>query len=332
MSLLKEVQYKDIFSPQTLATLKGKSAISLRQMMGNKNIMQAMMRTLQLLPEISKIEAPYRDILENEAVDIVKKAYPLIDYADIKIDAKIVDELGESEGEEGEDENIEIAPEDKKRRLINAITQGSSVRGAFAYLLFRESLDTLDESLVEKYNELLKITFGSYDDDQVIAMALAMLAQNQKVGGGKSEVKYNEEEDKFVIHAEAINFPFLVHEIVKGLFEILSLQGFSTDREKNKSLVKRVDKVSSEPEDIRYGKFIYDGINQLFVNSEYDDPRVRDFLYTEIYRLEDEQFLQFIDNIINNKLTPQQKSWVSGTLKQINSDLKKDDTNLDDLD
>jgi len=197
--MLKEVQYKDIFSPQTLATLKGKSAESLRQMMGNKNIMQAMMRNLQLLPEISKIEAPYRDILEMEAVDIVKKAYPLINYADIEIDAKITNELSSEGGEDEEEPST--APEDKKRRIINAITQGSSIRGAFAYLLFRESLDTLDENLIEKYNELLNITFGAYDDDQVIALALAMLSQKQPIGAGKSEIKYDQEKDKFVILA-----------------------------------------------------------------------------------------------------------------------------------
>jgi len=328
--MLKEVQYKDIFSPQTLATLKGKSAESLRQMMGNKNIMQAMMRNLQLLPEISKIEAPYRDILEMEAVDIVKKAYPLINYADIEIDAKITNELNSEGGEDEEEPST--APEDKKRRIINAITQGSSIRGAFAYLLFRESLDTLDENLIEKYNELLNITFGAYDDDQVIALALAMLSQKQPIGAGKSEIKYDQEKDKFVIYARAINFPFLVHEIVKGLYEILSLQGFSTDREKNKQLVKRVDKAINEPEDQRYGKFIYDGINQLWADSEFEDSRVRDFLYTEIYRLEDTEFMSFIDNIINNKLTPAQKSWALGTMKQIDRDLHKDDTGLDDLD
>lgn len=82
--MLKEVQYKDIFSPQTLATLKGKSAESLRQMMGNKNLMQALMRSAELLQQISKAEAPYRDLLEAEAIDIVKKAYPLIEYANIE--------------------------------------------------------------------------------------------------------------------------------------------------------------------------------------------------------------------------------------------------------
>lgn len=332
----ESVNYKDIFSPQTLSTLKGKSAESLRQMMGDKNLRQAMMRSGELLQQIARAEAPYRDLLESEAVDIVKRAYPVIDYADIEIDAKITQggqpQINQQEPEENQEESPDQAPEDKKRRIINAITQGASIRGAFAYLLFRESIDTLDEDLIAKYSEILKLTFGTFDDEQAIAMMLAMLAQGSKIEGGESEVTYNKEEDKFVIKATALNFPFLVHEIVKGLYEILSLQGFSTDKEKNKGIVKRVDKVSNEPEDMRYGKFIYDGINQLYIDSGFDDPRVRDFLYTEIYKLDDDDFSSFIENIINNNLTPGQKNWALGEMKDISRDLHKDDTQLDDLD
>lgn len=333
---LEEVQYKDIFSPQTLSTLKGKSGESLRQLMGNKNLLQAAMRSRELLLQLSKIEAPYIDILENEAIDIIKKAYPIIDYSDIEIDAKIVQGsmISQSSPGEQEENNIEVAPEDKKRRLINAITQGASVRGAFAYLLFREALDILDDDLVNKYSELLKLTFGVFDDENAIAMFLAMLAQQGATSpsGGESEFEYDEEKDKFIIKARALNFPFLVHEIVKGLYEILATQGFSTDKEKNKQIISKVDKVTNEPEDMRYGKFIYDAINQLYSESNFDDPRIRDFLYTEIYKLDNEEFLLFIDNIINNKLTKNQKLWALGVMKDIDKDLHKDDTNLEDLD
>lgn len=333
--MLQEIEYKDIFSPQTLATLKGKSADSLRQMVGNKTLMQSMMRSQELLSQIEEAEGPYADLLANEAVDIVKKAYPLIDYSDIEIDAKIGSEglgIQPNPQEEEEEESPEEAPPDKKRRVINAITQGSSIRGAFSYLLFRESLDHIDDTLVDKYSEILKLTFGTFDDEQAIALMLVALQQGKKPAGGEEQVTYDKEKNKFVIKARALNFPFLVHEIVKGLYEILSLQGFSTDSIKNKGIIKRVDKVESEPSDMQYGKFIYDGINNLWADSEFDDTRVKDFLFTEIYKLPEDEFLNFIENTINNKLTPQQQRWALGIMKQIDRDLKKDDTQLDDLD
>ena len=50
MAHLAEVEYEKIFSPKTIAALKGKSGESLRQMLGNKSLMQTMSRTMVLLP------------------------------------------------------------------------------------------------------------------------------------------------------------------------------------------------------------------------------------------------------------------------------------------
>jgi hypothetical protein len=344
---LNESKWEDIFSPGTLNTLKGKSGESLRQMLGNKNLMQAMMESQQLLMAIAKAEEGYTDVLEQLAIEIVTKAYPIIDYANIKIDAKLSFDLGANNTQPDEEEEEEpemnfpqpdiptIDFEEEKRRIINGITQGSAIRGSFAYLAFREYLDAIDESLVEKYGQILKLAFGIYDSDEAIAMMLAMLAQGQKIEGGSSEAEYQEgegeEEGGFVIKARAIIFPILVHEIVKGLYEIVSIQGFGTDNERNKSIINRVDKLSNEPEDLRYGKFIYDAISNLYNDSDYDDPRVREFLFTEIYKLEDADFISFVENAINGTLNRNQKLWVEDTMRDIASDLRKDDTGLEDL-
>ena len=133
--------YSKIFKPETLANLKGKSAQSLRQMVGNKSVMNTLMSSMRLLREVNQIERPYIDELEMIAEQIAKDAYPVIEYADIKIDAKLTDlngvkrELSESQQQ--------FTPE-FRRRIINGITQGSAVRGTFGFLIFREYLDQLD--------------------------------------------------------------------------------------------------------------------------------------------------------------------------------------------
>ena len=85
MALLLEVDYEKIFSPKTMTALKGKSGESLRQMLGNKNLMQTMMRSKALLDEIIDAEDGYRDELEMVAAQMVTDAYPIIDYANIKM-------------------------------------------------------------------------------------------------------------------------------------------------------------------------------------------------------------------------------------------------------
>jgi hypothetical protein len=127
-------------------------------------------------------------------------------------------------------------------------------------------------------------------------------------------------------------FPILVHEIVKGLYEILSLQGFGPDAEQNQAVVNKVDKLENEPRDFQYGKFIYDAISDIYNDSNINDPRVRELLFTEIYKLPEDEFIEFIENAINNELTNDQKKWASDSMRDIVVDLKKDDTGLSDLD
>jgi hypothetical protein len=340
MARLLEVEYDKIFSAKTMASLKGKSGESLRQMLGNKNLMQTMSRSMALLGEIIEAEDGYRDELEMVAAQMVTDAYPIIDYANIKIDAKIVGmgDLDIQMGSNSEDPSLPDFGDDDpeklkaKRRIINGITQGASIRGAFGFMLFKEYLDELNPELVAKYNEILKLAFGIYDDENAIAMMLAALAQGQKMQGGESEMEYDEQEEQFVIKAKAICFPMLVHEIVKGLYEIVGTEGFGPDKEKNKAIIGAVDKLSNEPNDLRFGKFFYDAISKIYNDSDIDDARVRELFFAEVYKLDNNDFFSFVENAVNDELTSAQLSWAVGTMKDIARDLTKDDTGLEDLD
>jgi hypothetical protein len=323
-----------------MATLKGKSGQSLKQMLGNKSLMQTMMQSKAILDEIIDAEEGYRDELEMVAAQMVTDAYPIVDYANIRIDAKIVG-LGDLDiqmDQNSEDPTLPDFGEDDpeklkaKRRIINGITQGASIRGAFGFMLFKEYIDAINPALVEKYNEILKMAFGIYDDENAIAMLLAALAQGQKPQGGESEMEYDDETGQFVIKAKAICFPMLVHEIVKGLYEIVGTEGFGADKEKNQAIVGAVDKLSNEPNDLRFGKFLYDAISKLYNESDVEDARVRELFFASLYKLDDNEFIPFVENAVNDELTPAQKQWAIGEMKSIESDLKKDDTGLEDLD
>jgi len=103
------------------------------------------------------------------------------------------------------------------------------------------------------------------------------------------------------------------------------LQGFKGDKAANQSVVDKVDKLENEPNDIKYGKFVYDALNNVFASSEYSDPRIREFFFIDVYKLSDDEFISFIENAINETLTPGQLKWVDQTLKEISDDLKADD-------
>ena len=318
--LLKESTNEviDAFGDVTKKTLKAKSAESLKQMLGGKSFMQAAQDSMQMLPQLMQIEKPYRDQLDVLAKEIVYKMFPIIEQAGIEIDAKLVSNPNEmkitKQGKEEEASADDLdAVADKsgvdKRRIINSITQGAGIRGTKAYYMFDEVLNTLDPELIQKYDQLVGDAYGIYDDDAAIAMMMAMLAQGQGNQGGESEVEWNDEDDTMTIKARALTFPILLQEIVKGLYEFVSLQGFSDDAEKNKQIVQKVDKVTNEPEDIRYGKFIYDALRDLAIDLDVEN----EMFFKEVYQLPEAEFKIFIENALNDQLTSAQKAWVADT-------------------
>lgn len=479
------MDYKKIFSPETIKKLDKKSNDNLKQMLGDKSLVQTLQSSQKLLAEIAKAEAPYKDKLEKLAVNMVKELYPIIDEEGIVLDAKLVgmsdvgkeldeikvnnpnlpnykkaaflfiDELKSDDGGNAVDKefynnlinkvknstskeeiynhfwkdfyfeddtdgledckefienkvkdfnkiNESISPEGR-RRVINAITQGSALRGAFAFYLFKEHLDEIDPSLVEKYNQIMKEVFGIYDDPNAVAMMLSMLAQGHKVAGGSSkvivkEIKVNNpnktiediihlirnykirdyvgilmgnnvdmlhifsedaysdlnqsqlnvlysnlkknivgsinesEKSGITIKARAICFPMLVHELIKGLYELISLQGFKGDKAANQAVVNKVDKLEHEPSDIKYGKFVYDALNNIFAASDYNDSRIREFFFIDVYKLDDNEFISFIENAINESLTSEEKKWVEDTLRDIDRDIKSDEFDASGID
>jgi hypothetical protein len=341
---MNEMQYKDIFKdPETIKNLKAKSVTSRERMLGNDKLMKIVQRSAVLIDQLSKDEAPYRSALEKLAVDMVKKMYPVIDEFDIEIEASLGDDQlppatpkdeEEEEEEEMEFPSIDLPSVDimndeiAKRRLINAITQGASIRGAldkpFMDFLsevpdnlldsYSETLAGIDNS-VDKYGETLKKVFGIFHDEEALAMFLAMLAGGSGGGGGEmkggeSEAEFDEESGKLKIRATGVIFPFLVHEIIKGLYEIVSLQGFTKSKEQNQATVAATDRLEYEPEDFAFGTHIQEALEALYNGANIRDKISFELFLANLYREDDAAaFISFIENIINNRLTSSQKRW-----------------------
>jgi hypothetical protein len=331
---MNEAQYKDIFKdPETIQNLKGKSVSSRERMLGNEKLMKVLQRSQELIFGLMEDEAPYKSQLEKLAVDMVKKMYPVIEEFGIEIEATLGQATLQGGGDlPDEDEpsldlpsvdimNDEIA----KRRLINAITQGASIRGAldkpFIDFLnevpdnlldsYSETLAGIDNS-VDKYGETLKKVFGIFHDEEALAMFLAMLAGGAggEAQGGESEAEFDEEEGKLKIRATGLIFPFLIHEIIKGLYEIVSLQGFTKSKEQNQATVAAADQLGYEPEDFAFGTHIQEALERLYNEANVRDKVAFELFLANLYREDDAAaFVSFIENIINDRLTSSQKRW-----------------------
>jgi hypothetical protein len=82
---LTEVDYEEIFSPETMSLLKKQSKDELVKT--GKNLAQMINTSSTLIPELIDAEQPHIDLLEEIAKEIVTQAYPIIKYSKIKINA-----------------------------------------------------------------------------------------------------------------------------------------------------------------------------------------------------------------------------------------------------
>jgi hypothetical protein len=337
---LSEADYDKIFDPETLGKLKG----SVSQRMQGKNPMQIMGNLRQLAQHVILLEQGSQDLLEQLAYDVVYEAYPYLKSNQdvIEIDAKIVpqaqvkealkpnspneEDIEELNDEEEEQMMSDIADDLKKRRLINAVTQGGATFSKSAHYIQQEYIDIVGgEGTSDEYRDLMQAALDLIDF-AVGAGGKGMSGSNlESSATGAQSVYYDFEKEKWIIKARAIVFPVLIREIILGMYEIIGLFGFS-DLERGEKVVKYTDKIENEPEDIAYGQLIaknlQDLINKLEVNVT---PEERDDFLQDIYKLENKEFIQLMTNIINNNVTSQQLNQLKGMFKQMRQDKTADD-------
>ena len=175
---LHEAEYDKIFDPETLGKLKG----SVAQRMQGKDPMQIMGNLMQLAMQVMQLERGNEDLLEQLAYDVVYEAYPYLKSNQdvIEIDAKIVPQpqvkealkpdspscepIEELSIEEEEQMMLDIAEDLKKRRLINAVTQGGSTFSKSAHYVQQEYIDIIGgEGTSDKYRDLMQTALDMID-------------------------------------------------------------------------------------------------------------------------------------------------------------------------
>jgi hypothetical protein len=297
----------------------------------------------QLAMQVMQLEEGNEDLLEQLVYDIVYETFPYLEANQdvIEIDAKIVpqsqvkDALNSDAGEEDIDDldqeeedqmMADIEADLKKRRLINAITQGASTFSKSAPYVQQEYIDIIGgEGTTDKYRDLMQAALDMIDYIVSSGMAKQMDAaglENSSVGA--ESVFYDFEKEKWIIKARAVVFPVLILEVVKGMYEIIGLFGFG-DLERGEKVVAKADKLTAEPKDIAYGQMIaknlQDVINKLESNVT---PEERDDFLQDIYKLDNEEFIGLMSNIINNNVSSQQMNMLKGMFSQMRSDKSAD--------
>ena len=312
---------------QLIATLRRyvPNAPTLRGMDGVMSLQHLLMNAHNT---IVRAESNHRDELERLAVDLVMKEMG-IPEGSIEFDAKIVG-MGEvSTDDFNRDENNEENPEEvdidndndidlgvevnlfnelqgldvekAKRRLINSIIQGASNKGHYMYHLAPEKISEItgNPNLIDMYGIMMSINDLSYwqlSDETIKQMG------GSASGAGKEQVERPEDEDGVAkVIARGINFPVLVHELIKGVLELFAIQGRPEDEETYDEVESSEDTLEKEMWDLRLGPAIYDRLRSQFPEDiviDENKKELQNYLLVEIFKLPAKKFLVFMREVL----------------------------------
>ena len=318
--------FKDYLGYDAYSVLRELSKDNFNSVMGGDNYLFDVSTSYW---ESQNMEQEHIDDLEQLASMIVREMFPFIEDHNVELSAHLgINPIVVNENvDSGIPNSTNIDPNQfRKRRLINAITQGASLRGSNAFHMYSAPIEDINPKLISNYSDITKYSYGSYDSDSFVGMCKrATKDVSNLMAFGAVKTTYHKETNSFTVEAKANTFPILLQELIKGIYEILSLQGFEGSKEENEEVVKHVDTLYNEIEDIRYGKYIYDKINNLLWESgSSEDSRIREYFLMDLYKLPAEDFILFVENLIKGELNAWQVNWAKNTFEDIVIDLKHD--------
>jgi hypothetical protein len=325
---------------------------------GRNPLMQLMSMAMQSLQQVGRIQFQHKDYLERLAVDLVKKELSIPEGA-MQFDAKLVmgpmssaqgmrqqpeepnqkdvkqafqhqDEL-ENFTDEFEKFNLEKA----KRRFINSLIQGASKKGHYMFELVRDELDRLNPELANLYG----VNQSLMDHLYWVMPDMEGMAASGEGQIGQSEV--DNETDPPTVRARAATFPLLVHELIKGVYDIFGTHGLPDDPKQAEMIMGAEDTLPSEIWDMRLGPIFWEKFQASYPLELFDEDKrhIQHYLFMRFSKLPAEDFFKFAKSVLNGD--PSANKAVQRMVDEIVSDLKKqeyedeaskwDDDDLDDI-
>ena len=213
--------------------------------------------------------------------------------------------------------NAEVA----KRRVLNALIQGSAKKGHYMFELANERLNQMDPNIINLYGVLMSV------NDLLYWIFPDSMMSSPGGGGppkaGKEEI--NIETDPPTIIVRAVFFPVLVHELIKGVMELIASKGLPKDQKSADMVMGVTDNLPSEIWDLRLGPYIWSKFVQSYPDRLFDDEikHIQNYLFSRFSQLSTEEFFRVTKLIL--KGDPMGKQIIERMVSDIEEHLRNED-------
>jgi hypothetical protein len=320
-----------------------------RTIQGSNALMQLMGTVGQAMQRLIMIQSQNAEELEALAVKLVKDELGIPEGA-MQFDAQLVMQpMGAAEGMKSEPEmpseeeveelmgdienfNLERA----KRRFINSLIQGAAFKGGHMYVMVRDEINDINPQLMNLYavtQALMEHAYWIFPDMEGMAGG----------GGGQmGQSEFDPETDPPTVKARAVTFPLLVHELVKGVYEVFGTHGLPDDPRQAEMVLSAEDSLPAEIWDSRLGPIFWEKFVATYPMELFEDDmkHIQHYLFMRFSALNAEEFMTLAKKIL--KGDPEGQRIIQRMVDDIVKELKEqdykdamggeDDEDFDDVD
>lgn len=303
-----------------------------RTIQGSNALMQLMGTVGQAMQRLIMIQSQNKEELEALAVKLVKDELGIPEGA-MQFDAQLVMQpMGAAEGMKSEPEmpseeeveelmgdienfNLERA----KRRFINSLIQGAAFKGGHMYVMVRDEINDINPQLMNLYavtQALMEHAYWIFPDMEGMAGG----------GGGQmGQSEFDPETDPPTVKARAVTFPLLVHELVKGVYEVFGTHGLPDDPRQAEMVLSAEDSLPSEIWDSRLGPIFWEKFLATYPMELFEDDmkHIQHYLFMRFSALNAEEFMTLAKKIL--KGDPEGQRIIQRMVDDIVKELKEQD-------
>ena len=326
IELISSKRFKD--SVEKVKTAMGDT----RTIQGGNALMQLMGTVGQAMQKLVMIQMQNKKQLEDLAIDLVKNELGIPEGA-MQFKAELVSSTmsaaegmqsepkmpSEEEVEElmGDMENFNL--ERAKRRMINSLIQGAAFKGGHMYNLVKNDINEINPQLMNLY----AVTQSLMEHAYWIFPNMEGMAGGGGGQMGQSEV--DEETDPPTVKAKAVTFPLLVHELIKGVYEIFGSHGLPDDPRQQEMILNAEDTLPSEIWDSRLGPIFWEKFMASYPIELFDEDKkhIQHYLFMRFSALSAEEFMGASKMIL--KGDPSGQKFIQRMVDEIVKDLKNKD-------
>jgi hypothetical protein len=164
------------------------------------------------------------------------------------------------------------------------------------YVFLADELNQMNPEIMQLYGvtqSLMEHLYWIYPDMESMASS----------GGGQmGQSEVETETNPPTVKARAATLPLLIHEMVKGVYEVFGTHGLPDEPKQSEMIIDATDSLAGEVWDSRFGPIFWERLVRTFPMEIIEEGKryLQHYLITRIFKLKAKEFMDLVSLVVSN--------------------------------